>query len=64
MQEIYLVQTKPNDKVPDNWTKSGGTKVFTSFVYMPSSDVNAALGCKPLGRSRPFRHYSIPQGSS
>lgn len=37
LQEIYLVQTKPEQKnIPNQWTKSGGTKVrFFSYLLKP-----------------------------
>ncbi|EIW78648.1 DNA mismatch repair protein Msh6 [Coniophora puteana RWD-64-598 SS2] len=31
-KEIYLVQTKPGDDVPDNWVKNGGTKNAVRYV--------------------------------
>lgn len=33
-QEIYLVETKPTQKVPKNWTKSASTKVLITFLFL------------------------------
>ncbi|KAI0792522.1 DNA mismatch repair protein Msh6 [Abortiporus biennis] len=31
-KEIYLVQAKPSQKVPKDWTKSGGTKALSRYI--------------------------------
>jgi len=55
-QDIYLVQTKVNQKdVPRDWIKSGGTKVGTLLYQQPQSTrTNHMVRLSRDGRSTPW----------
>lgn len=48
LKEIFLVQTKHDEKVPGTWTKSGGTKVLGLILAHHYSLLNDSLLHRPL----------------
>lgn len=53
-KEIFLVQTKHDEKVPGTWTKSGGTKVLRLILAHHYSLLNDSLFYRhlPVGLSQ------------